>query len=466
MGVMSIVAALPVVPVDQDYLFEARQMQALSFAVHIPLVCFGIAFPSLVLYFEWWSLRTGDPLYRVLARRWTRVMVALFAVGVITGSILSFEMGLLWPAFTATFGSVFGLGFALEGFSFFIEAIFIGIYVYGWARLSPRAHLACGIPIVLSGITGSLMVISVNAWMNNPGGFAVRDGQIVDVAPVRALFGNPYLWPELVHMYLAAYVVVGFLVAGAYAVGRLRGRWGRYERTACAVPLTVGALAAPVQVLVGDWIARAVAVAQPVKLAALEGLPRTTAGAPVHILGWYTGEEIRYGIPVPYLLSLLAFHDPNAVVQGLDAVPPDDLPPVNVVRFAFQAMVGIGTALALLAVVYLYVRARHGRLPESRWFYRAVVVAGPLSLVALLAGWVTTEVGRQPWVVRGVMRTEQAVTGASGIPVGYAALALVYAGVVVAVVWVLRRLAGIPVEALDEPAPPPSPPAPIVTEER
>src|SRR3954453_13647907 len=254
---------------EQHYLLQARQMQALSFSVHIPLVCFGIAFPTLLLFVEWLYLRSGDPLYRTLARRWTNVMVALFAAGVVTGTILSFEMGLLWPAFTATFGSVFGLGFALEGFSFFIEAIFIGIYVYGWERMSTRAHLASGIPIVLSGITGSLMVIAVNAWMNNPGGFAIRDGQVVDVAPVRALFGNPYLWPELVHMYLAAYVVVGFLVAGAYAVGRLHGRWGRYERTALAVPLTIAALAAPVQVLVGDWIARAVAAAQPVKLAAL-----------------------------------------------------------------------------------------------------------------------------------------------------------------------------------------------------
>jgi cytochrome bd ubiquinol oxidase subunit I len=467
MGTGSLLAALPV---DQDYLLQARQMQALSFAVHIPLVCFGIAFPSLILFLEWSHLRTGDPLYRLLARRWTRVMVALFAVGVVTGSILSFEMGLLWPAFTATFGSVFGLGFALEGFSFFIEAIFIGIYVYGWDRMSTRAHLASGIPIVLAGITGSLMVIAVNAWMNNPGGFAIRDGQVVDVAPVRALFGNPYLWPELVHMYLAAYVVVGFLMAGAYAVGRPRGRWGRYERTAFAVPLTVGALAAPVQVLVGDWIARAVATAQPVKLAALEGLSHTTVGAPVHLLGWYTGGEIHYGIPLPYVLSLLAFHDPTAVVTGLDSVPPDSVPPVNVVRFAFQSMVAVGMALALLAVVYLWVRIRRGRLPESRWFYRAVTVAGPLSLVALLAGWVTTEVGRQPWVVRGVMTTSEAVTGASGIPVGYAALALVYAGVVVATAWVLRRLAATPLPGPDDSdgaasSSVPSP-APTMTEER
>jgi cytochrome bd ubiquinol oxidase subunit I len=440
---------LALAPVQQDYLLEARQMQALSFAVHIPLVCFGVGFPAMVLFAEWLYMRSGDELYLTLAKRWTKVMVALFAVGVITGTILSFEMGLLWPNFTATFGSVFGLGFAVEGFSFFVEAIFIGIYVYGWDRLSPRAHFASGIPIVISGFTGSLMVISVNAWMNHPSGFQLRGGEVADVHPLAALFGNSYLWHEVVHMYIAAYIVTGFLVAGAYAFGRLRGRWGRYERTALAIPLTVAALAAPAQVLVGDWNGREVARSQPTKLAALEGLGRTTRGADLHVLGWYTDDQVKYGIAIPKMLSTLAFHDPNATVQGLDAVPADDRPPVNVVRIAFQTMVGIGTMLALLGVAYLVVRIRRKRLPESPWFYRALVVAGPLSVVALISGWVTTEVGRQPWVVYRVMRTSEAVTGASGIPVGYATLALVYLGVGLAVGWVLRRLARAP---MDRPA--------------
>lgn len=425
-------------------------MQALSFAVHIPLVCFGIAFPAMVLFVEWLYLRSGDELYRTLARRWTRVMVALFAVGVITGTILSFEMGLLWPNFTATYGSVFGLGFAIEGFSFFTEAIFIGIYVYGWDRLSRRAHFWSGVPIVISGFTGSLMVIAVNAWMNHPGGFTLRGGEPVDIHPVSALFGNWYLWHELTHMYLAGYIVMGFLVAGAYAVGRLRGRWGRYERTALAIPLTIAALAAPVQVLVGDWAARDVAKAQPVKLAALEGVGRTERGAPAHIGGWYTGGDVKYGVPIPKLLSLLAYHDPNARVVGLDSVPPDQRPPVNVVRVAFQLMVAIGSALALLGAGYLFVRWRRGRMPESPWFYRALAAAGPLSVVALISGWVTTEVGRQPWVVYGVMRTTDAVTGAGGIPVGYATLVVVYLAVGAGVVWILRRLARRPLELARE----------------
>ena len=432
--------------VDQQYLDQARQMQALSFAAHIPLVCFGIAFPAIVLFVEWHGHRTGDPLYGVLARRWSKIMLALFAVGVVTGTILSFELGLLWPNFMATFGSVFGLGFAVEGISFFLEAIFIAIYVYGWGRLSPCAHLLAGVPIVITGFAGSLMVISVNGWMNHPSGFRLEKGRAVDVHPFAALFENDYVWHELVHMYLAGFIVAGFVMAAFYAFGWLRGRRGRYERTALVIPLTIAALAAPVQVLVGDWAARDVAKTQPVKLAALEGLGTTEKGAPIHILGWYDGKEVKYGIKIPKLLSFLSFHDFDAKVKGLDTVPADDRPPVNVVRFAFQAMVGIGSALALLSIFYLGSWLRYRRLPRSSWFYRAVVAAGPLALVALICGWVTTEVGRQPWVVYGVMRTADAVTGASGIAIGYATLALVYLGLCVAVAWILRRLSRVPLD--------------------
>ncbi len=438
-------------PVAQEYLLEARQMQALSFAVHIPLVCFGIAFPAMVLRAEWLWMRTGDEVYRVLAMRWTKVMVALFACGVVTGTILSFEMGLLWPGFMGTFGAVFGLGFALEGFSFFVEAIFIGIYVYGWNRMSPRAHFACGIPIVVAGLTGSLFVIAVNSWMNDPGGFTLRDGVVANIDPVEALFGNSHLGYQIVHMYLAGFIVAGFLVAAAYAVGRLRGRWGRYERIALTIPLTVAALAAPVQILVGDWAAREVAKSQPTKLAALEGVGHTERGAALHLGGWYADGKVRAGIPIPKGLSLLAFHDPNAEVQGLDAVPEADRPPVNVVRISFQLMVSIGTFLAALSAWYLFTRVRRKRVPAGRWFYRLLVVAGPASVVALIAGWVTTEVGRQPWVVYEVMRTEEAVTAAEGIPVGYATLATFFVALIAAVAWILRRLARAPMATAAEP---------------
>src|SRR4051812_66970 len=433
---------------DQDHLLWAREIQALSFAVHIPLVCFGVAFPAMVVFCEWMYHRTGQAHYKALAKRWSKVMGLLFAVGVVSGTILSFELGLLWPDFMATFGDVFGLAFGLEGFSFFLEAIFVAIYVYGWDRIPPRAHLLTGIPVIIAGMTGSFMVIAVNGWMNHPVGFDVTaGGQVVNVHPWKALF-NPFFWHELVHMYIAGYMVAGFLVAGVYAWAWRKGTRTAYVRAGLTIPLAVAALASPVQVLVGDWAGREVADFQPTKLAALEGLGKTEKGAPIHIGGWYdekTG-EVRYGLGIPKMLSVLAFHKPNATVQGLEEVPARDRPPVNVVRLAFMTMVGVGTLMAAVGVGLLVLWWRRGSLPENKWFVRLVALLGPLSLVALIAGWVTTEVGRQPWVVYGHMRTEQAVTGAGGIPVGYGVLVLVYLAVAAAMVWVLRRLARAPLD--------------------
>ncbi len=433
-------------PAPQADLFEARQMQALSLGVHIPLVCFGISFPAMILFLEGLWLRTGDEVYKTLAKRWSKAMLLLFAVGVVTGTVLSFEFGLLWPNFTATFGEVFGLGFMLEGFSFFIEAIFIGIYVYGWDRLKPKMHFLCGIPIVITGITGSLMVIAVNGWMNNPVGFDVFEGRVVNVRPWEALF-NDFLAHEFVHMYIAGYLVAGFIVAGIYAVAWLKGRRDRYHRIGLVVPLTIAALAAPVQIVVGDWAARTVAERQPIKLAAFEGLPENEKGAPFTIGGIYVDDEMKYGLQVPKLLSLLADHELNSEVTGLSSVPKEDQPPVNVVHLSFQAMIAIGTGLAVLSLVYLWTWWRRRRLPRSKWFYRAVVAAGPLAVVALIAGWITTEVGRQPWVVYGVMRTSEAVTRAGGLKAGYIFLIVLYTALAGAVWWLLRRLASHPVES-------------------
>jgi cytochrome d ubiquinol oxidase subunit I len=424
----------------QSHLLAARHTQALSFIFHIPLVCFGIAFPAMVLFTEGLWLRSGDPVYKALAKRWSKVMLILFAVGVVSGTILSFEFGLLWPNFTATFGSVFGLGFTLEGFSFFIEAIFIAIYVYGWDRLSPRKHFLCGIPIVITGLAGSLFVISVNAWMNHPTGFDLAGGQVTNIHPWSALF-NSNLPFELTHMYLAGYMVAGFLVAAVYARAWLRGDRSRYNRAALIIPLTFAALAAPAQLIVGDWAARTVTKDQPVKLAAFEGLPHTERNAPFHIGGIYEDGEVKYGIEIPDLLSILADHDPNGKVEGLNIVPARDRPPINVTRLSFQTMVFIGTGLVLVTVVFLTTWWRRRRLPSSRWFYRALVAAGPLALVALICGWITTEVGRQPWVVYEVMRTKQAVTDAGGLPILFWLLLVVYLSLLGAVIWLLRRLA-------------------------
>jgi cytochrome bd ubiquinol oxidase subunit I len=440
-------------PVAQDYLQEARQMQALSLGVHIPLVCFGISFPAMVLFVEWLHNRTGDPNYKALAKRWSKVMLILFAVGVVTGTILSFELGLLWPRFMERWGEVFGFAFAIEGIAFFVEAIFIAIYVYGWDRLSPRMHFLSGLPIVASGVLGSSSVIAVNGWMNNPEGFDLGpNGEVTDVRPLEALF-NSHLWHEEVHMYLAGFIVASSLVAAVYAVAWLRGRRDRYHRSGLVVPLAVLCLAAPAQIVVGDWAARTVADSQPTKLAALEALEDTTKGADLTLGGWYVDGEVRGGLSIPKLLSLLAFHDPDARVAGLDAVPADDRPPVDWVRNAFQLMVVIGSSLALLGLWFLWFRWRRGALPRTPWFYRAVVVAGPASVVALISGWIVTEVGRQPWIVYELMRVEEAVTGAEGIPVGYATLVVVYLGLYGVALYMLRRLARTPPESEAQPGP-------------
>jgi cytochrome bd ubiquinol oxidase subunit I len=448
---MDLPLAQMIAQVDQPYLLEARQMQALSLGVHIPLVCFGIAFPVMVLFAEWLHLRTGDPVYKTLAKRWSKVMLILFAIGVVTGTILSFELGLLWPRFMERWGEVFGFAFALEGVAFFAEAIFIAIYVYGWDRLSPRAHFLSGIPIAIAGVAGSSFVIAVNGWMNNPQGFDVgANGEVTDVRPLEALF-NANLWHEEIHMYLAAFIVASALVAGVYAVAWLRGRRDRHHRAGLVIPLAVLSLAAPAQIVVGDWAARTVAEEQPTKLAAMEGLDQTTKGAGLTLGGVYFDGEVHGGVTVPDMLSLLAFHDPSATVEGLDVVPADDRPPVGWVRNSFQVMVGIGTLLAALGLWFLWSRWRRGALPRTPWFHRAVVAAGPLALVALIAGWIVTEVGRQPWIVYELMRTRDAVTGAEGIPVGYATLALVYVGLASVALFMLRRLARQPRE--EEPGP-------------
>ena len=439
------IAQFAAVAADQPDLLAARQTQALSLAFHIVLVCFGVAFPAFVLIMEGLWLRTGDPLFRSIARRWSTVMLVLFAVGVVSGTILSFEFGLLWPEFMAKFGDVFGLAFALEGFSFFIEAIFIAIYVYGWDRLKPRTHFLAGLPIVAAGLTGSLFVLSVNGWMNNPTGFDLVDGEVTNVGPLEALF-NEQLWHTFVHMTLAAYMVAGFVTASVYAAAWLRGHRDRFHRVALLVPLTVACLVAPAQIVIGDWAARQVAESQPVKLAAIEGVGRTQQGAPLTLLGWYRDGDVVGGIEIPKALSLLAAHDPDAVIVGLDAVPADQRPPVNVVRVAFQVMVAIGTALAALAGVYLWVWWRRRRLPRSRWFWRAVVVAGPAAVLALWAGWTVTEVGRQPWIVYGTMRTAEAVTASPGIPIAAITLLGVYLALGAATIWVLRRLSRRPLD--------------------
>jgi len=430
----------------------ARMQMALSLGWHIILACFGVGMPAITLIAEWRGHRTGDVNYRLLARRWAKAMGVLFAVGAVSGTILSFEMGLLWPGLMDTYGQVIGLPFSLEGIAFFIEAIFLGIYLYAWDRMPPVQHMLTGVPIVLAGVASAFFVVTANAWMNQPTGFDMEGGQVVAVDPWAAMF-NPATPPQTVHMIIAAFMVAGFGMASVYAVAMLRGRRDRYHRLGFLVPFTVAALLSPVQIVVGDWAAHFVADNQPMKLAAMEGLFETERGVPLHIGGIYVDGEMRYALEIPNGLSLLADFDPDAELQGLEEVPPDERAPVNVVHLSFQIMVGLGFAMLGLAAWMGLAWWRRRDLPRSPWFLRGAALSGVAAAVALESGWVTTEVGRQPWIVYGIERTEDAVNPAPGLVYGFVLVAIVYAVLTVATVYVLRRLAQ-------------DPPVPVAPQER
>jgi cytochrome bd ubiquinol oxidase subunit I len=437
-GPMGITLAEAATPGD---FFAAREQMAISLGWHIIVACFGVAMPVLTLYAEWRSLRHPDqPHYGQLARRWARAMGVLFAVGAVSGTILSFEMGLLWPGLMQQYGQVIGLPFTIEGFAFFLEAIFLGIYLYGWERLTPRVHLLSGLPILVAGVVGTLSVVSANAWMNQPRGFDLESGRVTGVRPWTAMF-NPATPPEVLHMLVAAFMVTGFMMASVYAVGLLRGRRDAYHRSGFLIPFAVGAIFAPIQVLVGDYVARFVAEKQPTKLAAMEGVYHTANGVPLHLGGVALDGRLRYAIEIPDGLSLLAHWSPHARILGLDRVPVADQPPVNVVHIAFQLMVVCGFALLGAAAWFALIRWRKWSLADSRWFLRAAVVCGPAAILALEAGWTTTETGRQPWTVYGILRTHDAVNPAPGLGTGLVVILLVYTGLTVASIYVLRRLA-------------------------
>jgi cytochrome d ubiquinol oxidase subunit I len=414
---------------------------AFTLGFHIILASLGVAFPAMMLIANYIGLRRNDPNALRLAERWSKVAAVTFAVGAVTGTVLSFEFGLLWPAFMARFGDVFGILFAIEGIFFFTEAIFIAIYIYGWRRLGGWAHFWTGVPVVISGIGGAYSVVAANSWMNRPGGFTLAsDGSVKSIDLVKVIFNGavPY---EVPHMIIAAYLVTGFLVASVYAVGMLRGRRDRHHRLGLLIPLTVACIAAPIQFAVGDTAARAIADDQPVKFAAMECVQHTHTHVTEYIYGVCTDDGVKGGIGIPGFDSFLVGFNTDTKVTGLDSVQAADRPPFNtLLHWCFDTMVGICTLMIALGLWLAWPWWRRRDIPRTPWFLRAVAVSGVAAIVALECGWIVTEVGRQPWVVYNVMRTEDAVTGASGVWVTFGAVLAIYAVLGVATVLILRTM--------------------------
>jgi cytochrome d ubiquinol oxidase subunit I len=419
----------------------ARAQMATTLGFHIILACLGIALPTIVLLAEFIGLRRSNDVALLLARRWSQAMGVLVAVGAVTGTVLSFEMGLLWPGLMRRYGAVLGLPFGIEGLFFFLEAIFTAIYLYGWRRLSGWAHWWSGMPIALSGIFGAMSVIAVNSWMNQPGGFTVRGGRIVSVNALQVYFNHAALY-EMPHMILAAYMVTGFTVAGVYAAGILRGRRDRYHYTGFAISFVPAAILTPFQIFVGDTAARDIAHDQPVKFASMEYVPRTSRHVPEWLGGAYVNGHIYGGIRIPDFDSLLVGFGPGTKVLGWDIVPPAQRPPVVwLIHLAFDVMVGLGFLLLLAGLWALYAWWRQRSLPRPRLFWALGAVSGLAAIVAMECGWIVTEVGRQPWVVYRLQTTAAAATTNDGIITTLSLIIILYAVLGVATILILRTLA-------------------------
>ena len=417
-------------------LFAARSQMGVSLAFHIIFAVIGIGLPALMVIAELRWRRTGDAVYLELAKRWAKGAAILFAVGAVSGTVLSFELGLLWPEFMKQAGPIIGMPFSLEGFAFFTEAIFLGIYLYGWDRISARAHIFAGLVVAVSGAISGIFVVIANAWMNTPRGFTMLDGKFTNIDPIAAMM-TPAAFPQCLHMTLAAYAATGFAVAGIHAVMLMRDPKNAFHRRALAIALVVGAPAALLQPLSGDISARYVAAQQPVKLASMEGQFETMRGAPLRIGGIPSEAErkTKYALEIPHGLSFLATHDFNAEIKGLNDFPEDEWPPVAIVHVAFQIMVALGTFMALVALIVLVFQWRGKDVVSSPLLLKAIVLAAPMGFICIEAGWTVTEVGRQPWVIYGILRTADAVTPMPGLIVPFLTFTALYVflGVIVAV---------------------------------
>lgn len=411
----------------------------MSLAFHIIFAVMGIGMPALMVLAERRWLLTRDPIWLDLAKRWSKGTAILFAVGAVSGTVLSFELGLLWPGFMEYAGAIIGMPFSLEGFAFFTEAIFLGVYLYGWTRLSAKAHWWAGVAVAVSGVVSGIFVVFANAWMNSPAGFTLVDGKPVDIDPIAAML-NPASFPQALHMTIAAFATTGIAVAGLHAWMLRRDKHSAFHRAAMHLGLLLAVPASLLQLVSGDLSAKFVAEWQPAKLAAMEGHFVTGKRAPLR-LGGIPDEATRttpYSLEIPGALSFLAFSDFDAEVKGLDAFPESDWPPVAITHIAFQVMVGLGSLMAFASLWVAWCWIRRREVADSRLLLLLLTVLTPAGFIALEAGWVVTEVGRQPWIVQGIMRTADAVTPMPGLVFPLVAFTLLYLFLGVIVFWLLR----------------------------
>lgn len=421
-------------------LLAARMQMAISLGWHIIFACIGMAMPFFMAMAEWKWLKTKDPVYLDLAKSWSKGVAIFFAVGAVSGTLLSFELGLLWPGFMEHAGPIIGMPFSLEGTAFFLEAIALGLFLYGWDKLSPRMHFASGIVVGISGVLSGIFVVAANGWMNSPSGFDFVNGEFVNIDPIAALFNDAW-FTQAMHMTFAAFASTGFAVAGVHAIMLLRGHRYKFHEEAIKIALLFGSLAALAMPITGDIAAKSVAERQPAKLAAMEAHYHTEAAAPL-IIGGIPDDEtetVSYALKIPGALSFLAHGNFQEEVIGLDQIPIDERPPVAVTHFAFQTMVGLGMLMLLIGAVFGYMTWKKKKQFDYRAWLRLLAFCTPIGFIALEAGWIVTEVGRQPWIIYGVMRTKDALTPMPGIQYSLLLIVVVYSLLTLVVGWLMYR---------------------------
>lgn len=422
-----------------ENLDAARMQMAFTLIFHIVFACIGMVMPFFMVISHYKFLKTRNPVFLSLTKSWQKGVAIFFVTGAVSGTALSFELGLLWPEFMKHAGPIIGMPFSLEGAAFFIEALALGFYLYGWNKIPDRFHWFTGIIVGVSGVLSGILVVSANSWMNAPSGFDYIDGKFLNIDPVKA-FLNPAWFTQALHMTLAAFAATSFAVAGIHAYQVYKNRNVVLHKAAFKIAISIGAVAALLQPLSGDLSAKDIAQRQPAKLAALEAHYNTEKGAPLYIGGIVNEEtqEVSYKIEMPKMLSFMSFGDFNAEVKGLNDFPKEDRPPVAITHYAFQIMVGLGT-LMLFSGIFYFLSIKKKKWQESQKYWLFFACLAPVGFIALEAGWIVTEVGRQPWIIHNVMRTKDAVTPMPGMIYSFYLYVVLYTVLAIAVTWLMSR---------------------------